>query len=225
MPQRENNPNARKLTLETSIDRLYSDVRLIDFNELTDSVGSVDVVIGGPPCQGFSNANRQHSTVVCMNNSLVKAYVHAIYELRPKAFVMENVSMLRSKVHRFFLEEKDIHDPMIANLDLTEDKLELLPAGVNFNNSIEVLKATLSKGLIWEDWFYKLINLLYRYRINQKNSIPLLKRTKTSSFVSLIKCFNQMQRNLCFLSWTGLMQIWPELLSSTLRAAPALSML
>ena len=67
---------------------------------------------------------------------------------------------------------------MIANLDLTEDKLELLPAGVNFNNSIEVLKATLSKGLIWEDWFYKLINLLYRYRINQKNSIPLLKRTK-----------------------------------------------
>ena len=120
----ENNPNARKTYLRNfSIDRLYSDVRLIDFNELTDSVGSVDVVIGGPPCQGFSNANRQHSTVVCMNNSLVKSYVHSIYELRPKAFVMENVSMLRSKVHRFLLEEKDIHDPMIANLDLTEDKL------------------------------------------------------------------------------------------------------
>ena len=50
----ENNPNARKTYLRNfSIDRLYSDVRLIDFNELTDSVGSVDVVIGGPPCQDF----------------------------------------------------------------------------------------------------------------------------------------------------------------------------
>lgn len=185
----ENNPNARKTYLRNfSIDRLYSDVRLIDFNELTDSVGSVDVVIGGPPCQGFSNANRQHSTVVCMNNSLVKAYVHAIYELRPKAFVMENVSMLRSKVHRFFLEEKDIHDPMIANLDLTEDKLELLPAGVNFNNSIEVLKATLSKGLIWEDWFYKLINLLYRYRINQKKFNTSLEKNKNK----LLRQLNKM---------------------------------
>lgn len=38
---------------------------------------------------------------------LVKQYIRAIRELSPKAFVMENVSMLRSDVHRFYLDEAD----------------------------------------------------------------------------------------------------------------------
>ena len=38
---------------------------------------------------------------ISQNNSLVKEYIRAILELKPKAFVMENVSMLRSDVHRF----------------------------------------------------------------------------------------------------------------------------
>ena len=38
---------------------------------------------------------------------LVKQYIRAIRELQPKAFVMENVSMLRSDVHRFYLDEDD----------------------------------------------------------------------------------------------------------------------
>ena len=69
----------------------------------------VDVIIGGPPCQGFSNANRQHTTVISMNNRLVKEYVRAICELNPKAFVMENVkgllSMQNGQVIRTIVEE------------------------------------------------------------------------------------------------------------------------
>ena len=104
----ENNPNARKTYKRNfKLARLYSDVRTIDYSELQNTVGPVDIVIGGPPCQGFSNANRQHSTVISMNNRLVKEYVRAICELKPKAFVMENVAMLRSQVHRFFLEEQE----------------------------------------------------------------------------------------------------------------------
>ena len=68
----------------------------------------IDVVIGGPPCQGFSNANRQKNHAISQNNSLVKQYIRAILELKPKAFVMENVSMLRSDVHRFYLCEDDL---------------------------------------------------------------------------------------------------------------------
>ena len=75
----ENNPNARKTYKRNfKVERLYSDVRLIDYKELKDAVGSIDIVIGGPPCQGFSNANRQHSTIISMNNRLVKEYVRAI---------------------------------------------------------------------------------------------------------------------------------------------------
>ncbi len=78
-----------------------------DFSKLNADLGGVDIVIGGPPCQGFSNANRQKNHLISMNNSLVKEYFRAIKEIRPIAFVMENVSMLRSDTHRFYDSYKD----------------------------------------------------------------------------------------------------------------------
>lgn len=164
----ENNPNARKTYKRNfKLARLYSDVRTIDYTELQDTVGPVDIVIGGPPCQGFSNANRQHSTVISMNNRLVKEYVRAICDLKPKAFVMENVAMLRSQVHRFFLEEQDLDDERIMALPLSEDKIEILPKSINFENSISFFKKVQNEyDFLWAENFYKIINILYRYRIN-----------------------------------------------------------
>lgn len=79
-----------------------------DFGALNQRKGGeIDVVIGGPPCQGFSNANRQKNHLISMNNSLVKEYFRAIKQIRPKAFVMENVSMLESDTHRFYDSYKD----------------------------------------------------------------------------------------------------------------------
>lgn len=78
-----------------------------DFAKLSNSFGGIDIVIGGPPCQGFSNANRQKNHLISMNNALVKEYFRAIKEIRPRAFVMENVSMLRSDIHRFYESRKD----------------------------------------------------------------------------------------------------------------------
>lgn len=78
-----------------------------NFAQLNSCVGGIDIVIGGPPCQGFSNANRQKNHLISMNNGLVKEYFRAIKEIRPKAFVMENVSMLRSDTHRFYESTKD----------------------------------------------------------------------------------------------------------------------
>lgn len=78
-----------------------------NFSQLNEDVGGIDIVIGGPPCQGFSNANRQKNHLISMNNGLVKEYFRAIKEIKPKAFVMENVSMLRSDTHRFYESTKD----------------------------------------------------------------------------------------------------------------------
>ena len=50
----------------------------------------VDVVIGGPPCQGFSMANRQR-LIDDPRNHLYKSFVKAIEILSPSFFVMENV--------------------------------------------------------------------------------------------------------------------------------------
>lgn len=166
----ENNPNARKTYKRNlKVARLYSDVRTIDYKELLESVGSVDLVIGGPPCQGFSNANRQHTTIISMNNRLVKEYVRAILELKPRAFVMENVAMLKSQVHRFMVEEKDLDDSRVMGMDLTSDEVELLPASSVFEGALEfVTSIKKDNTLTWADSFYKIINLLYRYRINQE---------------------------------------------------------
>ncbi len=78
-----------------------------DFTKLNEELGGIDIVIGGPPCQGFSQANRQKNHLISMNNGLVKEYFRAIKEIRPRAFVMENVSMLRSDTHRFYESKRD----------------------------------------------------------------------------------------------------------------------
>lgn len=84
-----------------------------DFKKLNADLGGIDIVIGGPPCQGFSNANRQKNHLISMNNALVKEYFRAIKEIRPLAFVMENVSMLESNTHRFYDSHLD-HDAIAA---------------------------------------------------------------------------------------------------------------
>ena len=202
----ENNTNARKTYLRNhKHTRLYSDVRTIDYQELKDSFGQIDVVIGGPPCQGFSNANRQHTTIVSMNNHLVKEYVRAICELRPKAFVMENVAMLRSHLHRFIVDEADVSDARVMALDMQEDRIELLPASANFAEALEFAKDLQNvASFSWKEDFYKVINLLYRNRNNQPkfakaiekykkalvSKLPLLKEKSSDNNSSFVQLWN-----------------------------------
>ncbi len=50
----------------------------------------IDVVIGGPPCQGFSSANKQR-IIDDPRNELYKYFIKAIDKIVPKFVVMENV--------------------------------------------------------------------------------------------------------------------------------------
>ena len=52
--------------------------------------GEIDVVVGGPPCQGFSEANRQR-VIDDPRNKLYKYFVKAVEKIVPKFVVMENV--------------------------------------------------------------------------------------------------------------------------------------
>lgn len=53
--------------------------------------GDVDVLIGGPPCQGFSNANRNSWSSSNPNNRLVDAFLDCVALLGPRVLLMENV--------------------------------------------------------------------------------------------------------------------------------------
>lgn len=67
------------------------------------SFPSADVVVGGPPCQGFSPLNM--TGVGLERRSLWREYLRALEEAQPRAFVMENVpELLRSDEYAGFAE-------------------------------------------------------------------------------------------------------------------------
>lgn len=63
----------------------------------------IDVVFGGPPCQGFSMIGKR--TLDDPRNSLVFHFVRLIRELQPKYCVFENVKGLTLGAHSKFLSE------------------------------------------------------------------------------------------------------------------------
>ena len=58
-------------------------------DELAELAGHIDVVAGGPPCQGFSFAGRRHKADP--RNQLFKRYVELVRMVRPCAILIENV--------------------------------------------------------------------------------------------------------------------------------------
>jgi DNA (cytosine-5)-methyltransferase 1 len=57
-----------------------------------ESFEDADVILGGPPCQGFSPLGRDRDDVSrAQLNELWQHYLRAVREVRPKAFVIENV--------------------------------------------------------------------------------------------------------------------------------------
>lgn len=51
----------------------------------------IDVIVGGPPCQGFSSANRWQKENADPRNKLFFEYLRFVEILQPKAVVIENV--------------------------------------------------------------------------------------------------------------------------------------
>ena len=75
-----------------------------DINELNkqiddylDFLSDITIVCGGPPCQGFSMANRQR-IIDDPRNQLYKAYLTFLKKVRPQFFVMENVKGMSKKI-------------------------------------------------------------------------------------------------------------------------------
>jgi DNA-cytosine methyltransferase len=59
-------------------------------NALVPARGEVDLLVGGPPCQGFSQANR-HKSGHDAGNKLIESFIDHTRLLQPKFFIMENV--------------------------------------------------------------------------------------------------------------------------------------
>ena len=69
-------------------------LHLDDYQEI---LSDITLVCGGPPCQGFSMANRQR-ILDDPRNSLYEQYLIFLRNIRPKFFVMENVKGMMNKI-------------------------------------------------------------------------------------------------------------------------------
>ncbi|MBD2387567.1 DNA cytosine methyltransferase [Cylindrospermum sp. FACHB-282] len=63
----------------------------------------IDVVFGGPPCQGFSLIGKR--SFDDPRNSLVFHFIRLVLELQPKTFVLENVKGMTIGKHKAFIAE------------------------------------------------------------------------------------------------------------------------
>lgn len=73
---------------------LLEDIRTLSISEVKKYVGGkkVSVIIGGPPCQGFSNMGNKNSSDP--RNLLFESYVKIVDAIRPTCFLFENVKGL-----------------------------------------------------------------------------------------------------------------------------------
>lgn len=84
---------------------IVGDITSLDLDAIFgEYVGTIDVVIGGPPCQGFSQKG-QRKTIHDSRNFLFKYYVTVVEKLKPKYFVMENVLNLLTSENGYFKNE------------------------------------------------------------------------------------------------------------------------
>lgn len=101
---KKNHPNTKMINMDVKDFVGYLDSALLGKEELNsemmDRLKHVDVVIGGPPCQGFSMAGgrirKANAFMKDPRNELFNYYFNVIQRLEPEYFIFENVAGILS---------------------------------------------------------------------------------------------------------------------------------
>lgn len=97
------------------VDMIVDDIKNIDQTGVFTK-GDADVIIGGPPCQGFSMAGARirEGFIDDPRNYLFKHYFNVVKTVKPKVFIMENVKgILTMQNGKIFDEIKNIFQDSI----------------------------------------------------------------------------------------------------------------
>jgi DNA (cytosine-5)-methyltransferase 1 len=94
---------------------MIDDIRNLDFSAIMKKnkikPGEIDVVAGGPPCQGFSMANRKRIEQD-ERNLLFLEFVRAVKSFQPKCFLIENVMGMAGEKVAISSRERMVVDSM-----------------------------------------------------------------------------------------------------------------
>lgn len=189
----ENNKHAQATYMNNHKNvQIESDIRNIDYQKLKDIYGEINVVIGGPPCQGFSNANRQKNELVSSNNQLVKEYIRAVDELQPDVFIMENVKTMSSEKHKFFCTEDDEIYNNNLDLKVAKDTIPIAKAVLCVDEFIDLLKSSADiKGFMLSKEDYVKINTIYK-NTKSENKFKHYITKKSTAMNKLIQAWGEI---------------------------------
>lgn len=67
------------------------DITTVPDRTILQDYSGIDIIVGGPPCQGFSTANRHQKEIDDPRNKLFFEYLRFVKLLKPKIVVIENV--------------------------------------------------------------------------------------------------------------------------------------
>jgi len=73
-------------------------------SQIKEDVGDIDIIIGGPPCQGFSLRGKRQG-LSDDRNFLFKEFINNVAFFKPKYFVMENVPAILTDQKGYFKDE------------------------------------------------------------------------------------------------------------------------
>ena len=85
--------------------------------QVLDALAHIDVIVGGPPCQAFSQVRNHARMIDDPRNSLYREFVAILRATRPAAFVMENVTGM---------DQMGARDQIASDLAL-DDQYSVLP--------------------------------------------------------------------------------------------------
>jgi DNA (cytosine-5)-methyltransferase 1 len=118
---------------------IQSDVREIRFSDFS---GHCDILLGGPPCQPFSQGGLRRN--VADPRNMFPETVRALHEIRPSAFLFENVKGITTGGNRNYAE--------FVRLQLQNPELGVAIKALNFDEQLAKLEdaaiAGADRGLV-----------------------------------------------------------------------------
>lgn len=111
------------------VQELVKEKNLKEF--LGGDVNNLDVVCGGPPCQGFSMAGKRNPDD--LRNQLVRSYIQILEQVKPKYFVMENVTGILSAKFNLYEGKNETYSNELVTTVLLQEFKKIGYSTVEFN--------------------------------------------------------------------------------------------
>jgi DNA (cytosine-5)-methyltransferase 1 len=113
------------------VNLIKEDIKKLDVTSILKGTGvkrtEVDLLAGGPPCQGFSVSNMKSRNMKNPNNQLIYEFIRITKEMNPKWVLLENVAGLR------LFKEHKLVDELIEYFSTLNYKMEAVVLNaVNF---------------------------------------------------------------------------------------------